>query len=109
MVFGFAAGRSTERWSSRGTLAVGLAMCMIGAVGLLATAALHLPLLAVVLSLVTMASGVAVTTPPATSLALAGYPDMAGTASLSARPRPRLDDLGHRSVCHVRAPGPSAA
>ena len=28
-----------------------------------------------------MVSGVAVTTPPATSLALAGYPDIAGTAS----------------------------
>ena len=49
--------------------------------GLLATAALHLPLVAVVLSLVTLVSGVAVTTPPTTSLALAGYPDVAGTAS----------------------------
>ena len=34
-----------------------------------------------VLSLLTMVSGVAVTTPPATSLALTGYPHMAGTAS----------------------------
>ena len=54
---------------------------MAGAGGLVATAALHLPLIAVIVSLLTMVSGVAVTTPPATSLALAGYPDIAGTAS----------------------------
>jgi DHA1 family bicyclomycin/chloramphenicol resistance-like MFS transporter len=81
MVFGFAAGRTAERWSERGTLLAGLAMCGAGAVGLLATAALHLPLLAVVLSLVSLVSGVAVTTPPTTSMALAGYPEIAGTAS----------------------------
>ncbi len=81
MVFGFVAGRSTERWSDTGTLAIGLIMCVVGAGGVLATAVLHLPLLAVVLSLLTMVSGVAVTTPPAASLALADYPHMAGTAS----------------------------
>jgi MFS transporter, DHA1 family, multidrug resistance protein len=81
MVFGFAAGQASERWSEKGTLVAGLVMCALGAGGLLATAALHLPLVAVVLSLVTLVSGVAVTTPPTTSLALAGYPDVAGTAS----------------------------
>jgi MFS transporter, DHA1 family, multidrug resistance protein len=81
MVFGFAAGRASERWSEKGTLVVGLVMCAAGAGGLFATATLHLPLIAVVLSLLTMVSGVAVTTPPTTSLALAGYPDIAGTAS----------------------------
>jgi MFS transporter, DHA1 family, multidrug resistance protein len=81
MVFGFAAGRASERWSERGTLIVGLVMCAGGAAGLLATATLHLPLVTVVLSLLTMVSGVAVTIPPTTSLALAGYPDVAGTAS----------------------------
>jgi MFS transporter, DHA1 family, multidrug resistance protein len=81
MVFGFAAGRATERWSATGTLAAGLLMCAAGAGGLLATAAAHLPLIAMVLSLLTMVSGVAVTTPPATAMALAGYPRMAGTAS----------------------------
>jgi DHA1 family bicyclomycin/chloramphenicol resistance-like MFS transporter len=81
MVFGFAAGRVSERWSERGTLLAGVAMCVVGAGGLAATAALSLPLVAVVVSLFTMVSGVAVTTPPATSLALAGYPDIAGTAS----------------------------
>jgi MFS transporter, DHA1 family, multidrug resistance protein len=81
MVFGFAAGRASERWSERGTLLVGIAMCLAGAGGLLATATWHLPLAAVIVSLLTMVSGVAVTTPPATSLALADYPDIAGTAS----------------------------
>jgi DHA1 family bicyclomycin/chloramphenicol resistance-like MFS transporter len=81
MVFGYLGGRLSERWSERGTLVIGLAMSTAGAAGLLATAALHLPLIAVALSLLTMVSGVAVTSPPATSLALANYPDIAGTAS----------------------------
>ena len=81
MVFGFIAGRLSERWSERGTLIVGLIMTAAGALGLLATALLHLPLVAIVLSLFTMVSGVAVTSPPATSLALKDYPDIAGTAS----------------------------
>jgi MFS transporter, DHA1 family, multidrug resistance protein len=81
MVFGFAAGRASERWSERGTLLVGIAMCVAGAAGLGATAASGLPLIAVILSLFTMVSGVAVTTPPATSLAMADYPEIAGTAS----------------------------
>jgi len=81
MIFGFAAGRASERWSEKGTLIAGLVMCASGAGGLLTTATLHLPLIAVVLSLFTMVSGVAVTTPPTTSMALAGYPDVAGTAS----------------------------
>jgi MFS transporter, DHA1 family, multidrug resistance protein len=81
MVFGFTAGRLSERWSVRGTLAAGLVMCVLGAGGLLATAALQLPLTAMILSLFVMVSGVAATTPPATSLALAHYPGIAGTAS----------------------------
>lgn len=81
VVFGYLGGRLAEHWSERKTLVMGLGMCTFGAGGLLATAVLHLPLIAVILSLLTMVSGVAVTTPPATSLALAGYPDIAGTAS----------------------------
>jgi MFS transporter, DHA1 family, multidrug resistance protein len=81
VIFGFAAGRLAERWSERGTLAAGLAMTAAGALGLLATAMLHLPLIAIILSLFIMVSGVAVTSPPATSLALKDYPDIAGTAS----------------------------
>lgn len=81
VVFGFVAGRLSERWSERGTLTVGLVMAACGALGLLATALLHLPLVAIILSLFTMVSGVAVTSPPATALALKDYPDIAGTAS----------------------------
>jgi DHA1 family bicyclomycin/chloramphenicol resistance-like MFS transporter len=81
VVFGFISGRLAEHWSERGTLALGLAMALAGALGLLATALLHLPLIAIILSLFTMVSGVAVTSPPATSLALKEYPDIAGTAS----------------------------
>jgi DHA1 family bicyclomycin/chloramphenicol resistance-like MFS transporter len=81
MVFGFIAGRLAERWSERGVLLVGVVMCVLGAGGLLATGALHLPLIAMITSLLTMVTGVAVTSPPATSLAMADYPHLAGTAS----------------------------
>jgi DHA1 family bicyclomycin/chloramphenicol resistance-like MFS transporter len=81
MVFGFTGGRLSEAWSERGTVMIGVAMAALGATGLLATGTLHLPLVAIVLSLLTMVSGVAFTTPAATSLALVNYPDIAGTAS----------------------------
>ncbi|MFC6065953.1 multidrug effflux MFS transporter [Streptomyces ochraceiscleroticus] len=81
MAFGFAAGRLSERWSERGTLVTGLGMCLAGSGGLFVTALLQLPLPAMVVSLFLMVSGVATATPPATSLALAHYPDIAGTAS----------------------------
>jgi DHA1 family bicyclomycin/chloramphenicol resistance-like MFS transporter len=81
MVFGYLAGRTSERWSVPGTLAVGLVMCAIGALGLLAGGLVALPLSAVIGSLLVMVSGVAVTTPPTTTLALADHPQMAGTAS----------------------------
>jgi MFS transporter, DHA1 family, multidrug resistance protein len=81
MVFGWLAGRATERWSIRGTLVVGLTICGLGALGLLAGGLTPMPIAVVVVSLLMMVSGVAVTTPPTTTLALAGYPQIAGTAS----------------------------
>lgn len=81
MLFGFAGGRLCERWSEQGTLELGLAMCLTGAAGLLTSAVFHLPVLAVILSLFTMVGGVAALTAPTTSLAMANYPDIAGTAS----------------------------
>lgn len=81
MVFGYLAGLTSERWSLKGTLAAGLAMCAAGAFGLLAAGMSALPLAAVIVSLLVMVSGVAVTTPPATTLALSDYPQIAGTAS----------------------------
>jgi DHA1 family bicyclomycin/chloramphenicol resistance-like MFS transporter len=81
MVFGYLAGRAAERWSERGTLVIGIAMGGAGAFGLLATGLFQLPLIVVILSLLVMVSGVAVTSPATTSLALADYPELAGTAS----------------------------
>ncbi|MCX4473043.1 multidrug effflux MFS transporter [Micromonospora sp. NBC_01655] len=81
MVFGYIAGRTAERWSERGTLGIGIAMCAAGSLGLLATGLFALPLPVVLASLFVLASGVAVTSPPTTSLALANYRELAGTAS----------------------------
>lgn len=82
MLFGYLGGRSAERWSERGTLVVGLAMCAAGALGLLATGLFALPLPVVLASLFIMVSGGAgATAAPTTSLALADYPELAGTAS----------------------------
>ena len=81
VVFGYLAARSAERWSEHGTLAVGVLMGGAGALGLLATALERLPLPAIVVSLVVIVGGIAVTAPPSTSLALADHPRLAGTAS----------------------------
>lgn len=81
MVFGYLAGRSSERWSVLGTLAVGLVIAGLGAVGLLIAGLTPLPLPVVIVSLFLLAAGTAVTSPPSTTLALADYPQIAGTAS----------------------------
>lgn len=81
MVFGYLAGRSSERWSISGTLTVGIVVAGLGAAGLLLAGIAPMPLPVVIVSLFTLASGVAISSPPATTLALAEYPQMAGTAS----------------------------
>ncbi|GGU33916.1 multidrug effflux MFS transporter [Streptomyces coeruleorubidus] len=81
MAFGYLGGRTAERWSERGALVIGLAMTAVGSVGLLATGLWNLPLPVVLASLFVLASGVAFAAPPTTSLALADYPELAGTAS----------------------------
>lgn len=81
MVCGYIAGRTAERWSIRGTLATGIAVTGLGALGLLTSGITPTPLWVVIVSLFALSSGVAVTAPPATTLALAEYPRMAGTAS----------------------------
>jgi DHA1 family bicyclomycin/chloramphenicol resistance-like MFS transporter len=50
MAFGFAAGRQSERWSEKGTLVLVLGMTPLRVAPLLATAAAHLPLAAMVLA-----------------------------------------------------------
>jgi DHA1 family bicyclomycin/chloramphenicol resistance-like MFS transporter len=81
MMAGFLAGRAAERWSVPGTLTLGIAVTGAGALGLLITGLTGAPLPVVIVSLLALASGVAISSPPATTLALADWPQMAGTAS----------------------------
>lgn len=80
MVLGFVAGRTAGR-SLRGTLSTGVAVAAIGALGLLASGLTRMPLWVVLVSLFLLAGGVAVSSPPATTIALVEYPEIAGTAS----------------------------
>jgi DHA1 family bicyclomycin/chloramphenicol resistance-like MFS transporter len=80
MVFGWIAGRTSER-SIAGTLTAGIAVAAVGAAGLLASGLAVMPLWVVIVSLFALASGVAISSPPATTLALVEYPRIAGTAS----------------------------
>jgi DHA1 family bicyclomycin/chloramphenicol resistance-like MFS transporter len=81
MVFGWAGGRLAERWSVRGTVALGGAMSGAGAVGLLVVGLSSPSLPVVLVSLFVLAAGVALGSPAATTLALADHPEVAGTAS----------------------------
>lgn len=81
MIFGYLAGRFSEKWSVIGTLIVGLVIAGLGALGLLVAGLAPMPLALVIVSLFLLAAGTAVTSPPSTTLALADYPQIAGTAS----------------------------
>ncbi|WP_442576494.1 multidrug effflux MFS transporter [Microbacterium sp. F51-2R] len=81
MLFGSLAGRSAHRWSIAGTLGLGVGVTGLGAVGLLVAGITPMPLWVVIVSLFALSSGVAMSAPPATTLAMADYPQMAGTAS----------------------------
>ncbi len=81
MLFGHLAARSAGRWGQRRTLLAGVALAAAGAAGLLLAGLTHVPVAVVIVSLFVLASGVAFSSPPATTLALAGYPQIAGTAS----------------------------
>jgi DHA1 family bicyclomycin/chloramphenicol resistance-like MFS transporter len=81
MVFGYLGGRAAARWSIPGTLTIGIVVAGLGALGLLAAGLTAMPLWVVIVSLLALASGVAISSPPATTLALMEYPQMAGTAS----------------------------
>jgi DHA1 family bicyclomycin/chloramphenicol resistance-like MFS transporter len=81
MVAGYLAGRTAERWSIPGTLTIGVGVTGLGALGLLVAGVTPMPLWVVIVSLFALSSGVAITAPPATTLAMSDYPQMAGTAS----------------------------
>lgn len=81
MVFGYLAGRAAERGSPRRVLTIGIGAAGLGAAGLLASGLAEMPLVVVLVSLFLLAGGVAISSPPATTLALVDYPQIAGTAS----------------------------
>ena len=81
MVFGYLSGRAAERWSIPGTLTIGIVVAGLGAAGLLVAGLTPVPLWVIIVSLFALAGGVAISSPPATTLALVEYPTIAGTAS----------------------------
>jgi DHA1 family bicyclomycin/chloramphenicol resistance-like MFS transporter len=81
MVFGHLAGRFSERGHVHAVLASGVVVATAGAIGLLAAGLVPMPLWVVLASLFALAAGVSISSPPATTLALIGYPQIAGTAS----------------------------
>lgn len=81
MLFGWLAGKIAARWTTSQALLASVILAVVGAAGVLATALLHLPLWAMVASLLVMVSGIAAATTAATSLGMAANPEAAGTAS----------------------------
>jgi len=81
MVFGHLAGRFSERGHVHAVLATGVVVATAGVIGLLAAGLVPMPLWVVLASLFALAAGVSISSPPATTLALIGYPQIAGTAS----------------------------
>ncbi|GGO65762.1 Bcr/CflA family drug resistance efflux transporter [Microbacterium nanhaiense] len=80
-LFGYLAGRTSERWSLPGTLIVGVVMAGMGGLGLFTAGLTSVPLVFVIVSLLLLVGGTAVTSPPSTTIALSDYPQFAGTAS----------------------------
>ncbi len=80
MVLGHLAGR-TPGHRLRRTLNTGVVVAGIGALGLLGAGITRMPLWVVLVSLFLLAGGVAISSPPATTIALVEYPRIAGTAS----------------------------
>lgn len=80
VIAGWLGARLAERWSVIGSLVIGIVLGAAGALGLLLAGLAYVPVWVVILALFLLASGVLFTSPPATTLALAEYPQMAGTA-----------------------------
>ncbi|MFT4163798.1 MAG: multidrug effflux MFS transporter [Microlunatus sp.] len=77
---GWLGGRLSERWSIVGTLVIGIVIGGLGSLGLLFAGLVPVPVGVVIAALFLLAFGVLISGPPATTLALAEYPQMAGTA-----------------------------
>jgi MFS transporter, DHA1 family, multidrug resistance protein len=78
---GYLSGRLSHRYSRHATLVLGLTFAVAGSAGILSAALIRLPLIFILVAIVIMTGGIAISTPPATALALTDYPQMAGTAS----------------------------
>jgi DHA1 family bicyclomycin/chloramphenicol resistance-like MFS transporter len=74
-------GRLALVWPLPRVLGFGLTINLLGAAALLATVIIDLPLPVLIGSLLVMVSAVGLIFPTANALALADYPDLAGTAS----------------------------
>ncbi len=81
MAMGQLGGHLARRGSPNRVLALGLLLNLLGAAALAATVLTHLGLPFLIGSLLVMVSAVGLVFPTATALALADYPDQAGTAS----------------------------
>ncbi len=81
MVMGQVASRLARSWSPARVLALGLLLNLVGAAALATTVLAHLSLGFLVASLLVMVSALGLVFPTSTTLALADYPDQAGTAS----------------------------
>jgi DHA1 family bicyclomycin/chloramphenicol resistance-like MFS transporter len=81
MAMGQLAGRLARHWSPARVMALGLLLNLIGALALATTVLTHLGLPFLVGSLLVMVSANGLVFPTSTALALADYPDQAGTAS----------------------------
>lgn len=80
-LFGFLAGRASERWTERVVFALGIGIVGIGAVVFTLAALSPQPLWVIVTGFFVIAAGAATVAPPSTSIALRGYAGFAGTAS----------------------------
>ncbi len=81
MAAGHLSGRLVRRWSGRRILAAGLVANLLGSLGLLVSVLLGLGLPFVLVSLFVLVSAMGLVIPQSTALAMAHYPDRAGTAS----------------------------
>ncbi len=79
--FGFLAGRASEWWGERLVFGVGLGMLIAAGLALSVVLVAPLPLVPTIVAFFLVASGAAAVSPPSTSFALVGYPELAGTAS----------------------------
>lgn len=103
VIAGWLGAHLAERWSLTGSLAIGIVLGGIGALGLLLAGLVHVPVWVVIAALFFLASGVLLTSPPATTLARGAPADgrhgRVGPRRGPLRPRqPRRTARRHRRI-----------